>query len=393
MATPMPKSRNSMKSLIKRALRPSSQSYFLFGPRGVGKSTWVKGQYPEAMRIDLLSPDIARELLAHPEKLGKLVDARQSDIIIIDEVQKAPAVLTVVHQLIESNRNLQFILTGSNARKLKQAGADLLGGRALRCFMHPFTGFELKENFSYSRALRYGLIPLIWNSDDPETSLDAYIDLYLKEEIQQEGLVRRLDDFARFLEAISFSHGAVLCVTNIARECEVNRKTVENYIQILDDLLIGYQIPVFSKKAKRELIKSSKFYFFDTGVFNTLRPRGPLDKPEEIGGASLEGLVAQHLRAWIDYCFPDHMLCFWRTKAKLEVDFIIYGPRVFAAIEVKASRHVTHADTRALREFKKDYPQARLLMLYGGDDRYVEGDVLILPCETFLTELQEIMIS
>jgi predicted AAA+ superfamily ATPase len=385
----MPKWNNFMKSHIKRAFRAPSQSYFLFGPRGVGKSTWVKEQYPDALRIDLLSPDSARQLMAHPESLRKFVDARQNDTIIIDEVQKVPAVLSVVHQLIEENKNLQFILTGSNARKLKQAGADLLGGRALRCFMHPFISSELGDGFSFSRALNDGLIPLIWNADDPRLSLQTYISLYLKEEIQQEGLVRNLDDFARFLEAISFSHGALLSTSTIARECSVNRKTVENYIQILDDLLIGYQLPIFSKKAKRELIKSNKFYFFDTGVFNTLRPRGPLDKPEEIGGAAVEGLVAQHLRAWIDYYYPDHALYFWRTKAKLEVDFIIYGPRVFAAIEVKASRQISHKDTRGLREFKKDYPQARTIMLYGGELPYYEGEVLVMPCEDFLSRLKE----
>jgi predicted AAA+ superfamily ATPase len=385
------KKRVFMVHLIKRAFVPPSQSYFLFGPRGVGKSTWVEELYPDALRIDLLSPDMERQLLGRPESLRNIVAAYSGSTIIIDEVQKVPSVLTVVHQLIEEKRGLQFILTGSNARKLKQAGADLLGGRALRRFLHPFICDELGAAFSMTDALRYGLIPLIWNAEDKNGMLQAYINLYLKEEIQQEGLVRRLEDFARFLEAISFSHGSILNASNISRECEVNRKTVENYIQILDDLLIGYQLPVFSKKAKRDLIKSNKFYFFDSGVFNTLRPKGPLDKPEEIGGAALEGLVAQQLRAWIDYYHPDYNLYFWRTKGKLEVDFIIYGPDIFAAIEVKASRQVMYKETRSLREFKKDYPQAKLYMLYGGEHHYVEDDVNVIPCELFLKQIELIL--
>ncbi len=378
-------------TLIHRAFHPPAQSYFLFGPRGVGKSTWVEMQYPEALRIDLLSPDVERQLLAKPESLNNLIKAYKGSTIIIDEVQRVPAILTVIHQLIEKNKKLQFILTGSNARKLKQAGADLLGGRALKCFLHPFIYDELKESFSMHEALQYGLIPLTWNAPDKYAMLQSYINLYLKEEIQQEGLVRRLDDFARFLEVISFSHGALLNISNIARECEVNRKTVENYIHILEDLLIGYQLPVFSKKAKRELIKSNKFYFFDSGVFNTLRPKGFLDKPEEIGGAALEGLIAQQLRAWLDYQYAGHHLYFWRTKGDVEVDFIIYGPSIFLAIEVKASRQITLKDTRSLREFKKDYPQASLYMLYGGEHAYVEGEVIIMPCELFLKEMAVIL--
>lgn len=378
-----------MNHFVSRAFSPPHQSYFLFGPRGVGKSTWVESLYPDALHIDLLSPEIERKLLAYPEQLRGIVDAYRGSTIIIDEVQKAPGVLTVVHQLIEEQRGLQFILTGSNARKLKQAGADLLGGRALRSFLHPFICTELGKDFSMSRALHSGTIPLIWNAEDPMLRLQAYINLYLKEEIQQEGLVRHLDDFARFLEIISFSHGSLLSVSNISRECEVNRKTVENYIQILEDLLLGYKLPIFTKKAKRELIKSSKFYFFDTGVYNALRPRGPLDSPDEIGGAALEGLVAQHLRAWIDYYHSDHALYFWRTRGNVEVDFIVYGPQFFRAIEVKSARKVTLKDTRALREFKKDYPMAELYLLYGGDHAYIEDGIHIMPAESFLRELDD----
>ena len=218
--------------------------------------------------------------------------------------------------------------------------------------------------------------------------LAAYISLYLHEEIQAEGLVRNTEKFSRFLEAISFSHGSLLNVSNIARECEVKRKTVENYLSILEDLLLCYQLPVFTKRAQRQLISHNKFYLFDSGVFSTLRPKGNLDRPEEIGGAALEGLVAQHLQAWKDYNDTKHQLAFWRTKAGLEVDFIVYGELGFWAIEVKNTKRVNSSDLRGLRAFLKDYPKAKAILLYRGTEKIISGGVLCIPCEDFLKSLK-----
>jgi len=201
-------------------------------------------------------------------------------------------------------------LTGSSARKLKRSGVDLLAGRALLKFMNPFVAAEMGSSFSLEKALEIGILPLAWDNPSPEAVLTAYTALYLKEEIQAEGLVRNIGDFARFLEIISFSHGALLNLNNIASECNMSRSTVSNYLQILEDMLLGYTLNVFTKRAKRALTSHPKFYLFDAGVFRALRPRGPLDRPEEIHGAALEGLIAQHLKAWIDDQQADYELTF-----------------------------------------------------------------------------------
>ncbi|MCW5589584.1 MAG: DUF4143 domain-containing protein [Legionellales bacterium] len=225
--------------------------------------------------------------------------------------------------------------------------------------------------------------------------MQGYIHLYLREEIQAEGLVRNLESFSRFLEAISFSHGSLLNVTNIARECEVKRKTVENYINILEELLLAFQISVFSKRAQRALSAHPKFYLFDSGVFQTLRPRGPFDKVDEVEGMALEGLVAQHLRAWNDYSSEKHTIYFWRTRSGVEVDFVVYGPKGLWAIEVKNSQRVHPADTNSLEIFLTDYPEAKAVLLYRGNEYIQQKNVLCMPCEKFLNQLRpnEVLIN
>lgn len=373
---------------IERLFPLPTQSYFLLGPRGTGKSTLIRNAYPDALWIDLLRPDVYRNFLARPERLYELLAASASKTVIIDEVQKLPALLTVVHEVIEQKKGYCFILTGSSARKLKRSGADLLGGRALKRGLYPFLAAELGERFSLPTALTDGLLPLIYESDNAQDSLQAYINLYLQEEIQAEGLVRSLEQFSRFLEAISFSHASLLNTANIARECEVKRKTVENYLTLLEDLLLAYQLPVFTKRAQRELVAHPKFYLFDAGVFYALRPKGILDRPEEIQGAALEGLVAQHLKAWIDYSAANYQLAFWRTRAGVEVDFIVYGEQGFWALEVKNSSRVFAQDTKALETFIQDYPEARGILLYRGQERLKMGNIICLPCEDFLRQLQ-----
>jgi predicted AAA+ superfamily ATPase len=232
------------------------------------------------------------------------------------------------------------------------------------------------------------MLPVVWAAADREAALNAYLAAYLKEEVQQEGLARNTGSFSRFLEAMSFSHGSLLNATEVARECQVNRSTVEGYLSILEDLLLGFRVPVFNRRASRQLTGHPKFYFFDSGVYRKLRPRGPLDHPDETGGAALEGLVAQHLRAWLAYSHSDNRLHYWRTKSGSEVDFVIYGPDCFTAIEVKAAKRVERRDTRALRAFQEDYPEAGALLLYGGRQRLKVNGVLCLPCEDFLRELR-----
>ena len=374
--------------IIQRFFRDPGRSYFLFGPRGTGKSTWVKQMNPQATYVDLLKPEIERQFTAYPERLSALVQKGSSQTIFIDEIQRAPALLTVVHDIIEQKTGIKFVLSGSSPRKLKRTGADLLGGRALLREMHPFMASELGERFNLEQALSNGLLPIVFGDPAPQQVLQTYISLYLKEEIQTEGLIRNLSSFSRFLEAISFSQASLLNVTNVARECEVKRGTVENYIQILEELLLSFQLPVFRNRTQRELIQHPKFYLFDVGVFTALRPRGILDVPTEIQGPALEGLVAQHLRAWNDYSDEKHSISFWRTRAGLEVDFIVYGPGGLWAIEVKNSTKVHDGDLKSLKAFLEDYPMAKLILLYRGNLRFQQGTIDCVPCEDFLRRLQ-----
>ena len=374
--------------LQRRFLHPPRHSFFLFGPRGTGKSTWLRQALPDALVIDLLQPDVARDLIARPERLRDLVrgvPARST--VVLDEVQRVPELLNVVHALIESTDRRRFVLTGSSARKLRRGGVDLLAGRALVRTLHPFMASEL-DRFEFGAALTRGLLPLVVAARRPDDVLRAYASLYLDEEVRLEGWARNAGVFARFLEAISFSHAAVLNVANVARECQVERKTVAAYIEVLEDLLLSFRVPVFTRRAKRDTIAHQKFFFFDAGVFRSLRPRGPLDRPQEIDGAALEGLVAQHLRAWIAYRASDAELFFWRTRSGVEVDFVVYGAAGFWAIEVKNTDRVRPVDLRGLEAFGIDYPQAQRVLLYRGARRERRGPIWLLPIEDFLRALR-----
>lgn len=374
---------------IHRFLNPPPGSFFLLGPRGTGKSTWLKHRYPNSLRLDLLDPETFRIYGARPERLREWIEGSPKiKQIVLDEIQKLPDLLPVVHQLIEEKRGWQFILTGSSARKLKRTGADLLGGRAVVRGMYPFMAAEMAGGFALATALESGTLPIVCSAVDPKDVLKAYAALYLKEEVQTEGLVRNVGQFARFLEVASFSHASTVNASNIARECQVERKVVEGYLTILDDLLLTFRIPVFTKRAKRELSAHPKLYFFDAGVYRSLRPHGPLDRPSEIDGAALEGLVAQHLRAWSDYGAWDSQLGFWRTRSGVEVDFVVYGPKGFWAIEVKNEARVQDSSLRGLQAFQEDYPEATALLLYRGRERLKVKGILCVPCEEFLRQLR-----
>jgi len=375
--------------IIDRFFQAPEGSFFLFGPRGTGKSTWISTRFKKALTINLLEADTFRTLASKPERLSEIVRGNpDKNVIFVDEIQKVPELLPVVHLLIEENSSRRFILTGSSARKLKRTGADLLAGRALLKTMHPFMAAELGERFDLNEALKTGLLPLVRASANSEDVLRSYAALYIREEVQMEGLIRNVGSFARFLEAMSFSHAAPLNISGVSRDCEVERKTVEGYVQILEDLLLGRRIPVFTKRARRKVSDHPKFYFFDAGVYRSIRPRGPIDRPEEIDGHALEGLVAQHLLAWNAYRGNPFEISFWRTRAGVEVDFVLYGPSEFWAIEVKNTSKVRDEDLRSLRTFVADYPECRALFLYRGEDRLLRRGILCLPCEEFLRQLR-----
>ena len=373
-------------AIKNRFFQDPKQSFFLFGPRGTGKSTWLHQHFPSAHFIDLLAPDVFRSFLTRPERLQEVVEGTGAETIIIDEVQKVPELLDAVHLLMEKKHGLRFVLTGSSARKLKRTGVDLLAGRAIVKTMHPFMAAETADSFTLESALQTGMVPLVTESTNPRETLNSYVAIYLREEVQTEGLVRNIGAFSRFLEAASFSHGSVLNIAAIARECQVQRKTVEGYLQILEDLLLSFRVPIFARRSKRILAAHPKWYYFDAGVFRSLRPSGPIDSPQEIDGAALEGLVAQHLRAWSAYRGTGELF-YWRTKSGVEVDFILYGEKEFYAIEVKNSTRIQGKMLRGLRSFCEDYPEATPVLLYRGRERLKIDNITCIPCQNFLTAL------
>lgn len=380
---------NILILMRNRFFSPPLQSYFLFGPRGTGKSTFLKQTYPQAYTIDLLLADNYQKYLAHPDRLAQVCQALPPEAtVVIDEVQRVPALLSVVHHVMEKQKDLQFILTGSSSRKLKRAGVDLLAGRALRRELHPYLLSEIGDVNSLDPYLERGLLPLVVEAKEPAETLASYISLYINDEVKAEGLVRNLDSFARFLESISFANAKQYNVSEISRECGVSRTSITSYIEILEDLLLCFVLPVFSARAKRKLVVSKKFYFFDVGVYQSIRPRGTLAYTEQIGGAALETLIAQHLRAWVAYSGAKNGLYYWRTQAGNEVDFVLYGEHVFSAFEVKQASTVRRSDLSGLKSFREDYPTAKLFLIYLGDEPLVIDGITCVPAIRFLKDLQ-----
>ena len=338
--------------------------------------------------MDLLKPDEFRKYSAKPERIVELIKGNLSKkIVIIDEIQKIPELLSAVHYIIEEIPSIQFILTGSSARKLRRGGINLLAGRVILKKIFPFLYSELNNKFSFNEILQYGLVPVVLASGNPKDVLDTYISLYIKEEVQLEGFIRNFGNFSRFLESISFSHASLLNISNVARDCEVERKTVEGYIEILEDILIAERLKVFSKKAKRALVQHPKFYFFDVGVYRTLRPKGPFDRPEEIGGLALEGLIFQQLKAWNNYSGKLFEIYFWRSRGGVEVDFVLYGEDGIFAIEVKNNNKIRPEDLRSLSEFRNDYSNSKTILLYNGSENLLIKDTICIPIEDFLKKL------
>jgi uncharacterized protein len=367
------------------------QSFFLFGPRGVGKTSWLKTRYPGAVYFDLLNDDVCREFLGRPTRLGERISFRDdSNWIIVDEIQKVPALLNEVHRLIEG-RKLKFILTGSSARSLRRKGVNLLAGRALTYHMHPLTSVELKEQFDLAKSLQNGLLPMAYLGKQPRKYLLSYINTYLREEVTQEGVTRNVPLFARFLEVASFSQGEILSYSEIAREIGVSRYTVANYFDILEDLLIASRLPVFTKRAKRKVIAHPKFYYFDVGVYRVIRPQGPLDVSTEIDGAALETLFLQEAKAYNDYLELEYNFYYWRTQNQEEVDFVLYGNNGFHAFEIKRKEKLYSGDFSSLRVFAADYPEAKLHLLYGGTEEYYEADIQVIPYKAALLKLPKII--
>jgi len=367
------------------------KSFFLLGPRGTGKTMWVKKIFSEALYFDLLKTSTYTELLSDPTKIERKIPSDYTGWVVVDEIQKIPELLNEVHRLIEEKK-ITFVLTGSSARKLRKKGVNLLAGRAYTFHLYPLTCWEMEQSFDLEYALQWGLLPSLYDDgEDPRLFLRSYVETYLREEVLQEGLTRSIAGFNRFLEAASFSQGEIVNMSAVGRDCSLNRKVVESYFEILQDLLIAYLLPVFSKRAKRKLVTHPKFYYFDVGVYRILRPKGPWDTPELIDGPALETLFLQHLIALNSYMQLDYELFFWRTQTGHEVDFVLYGERGIFAFEIKRSRSVTSKDLRNMKLFLEDYPDARCFHIAAVDSAEYYGNIQVLPYELALKDLPKLI--
>lgn len=335
-------------------------SIFLFGARQTGKSTILRQQFPESIYIDLLDSQVKSRYERRPVLLYEtLKDKAVGTIIIIDEIPEVPQLLNEVHRLI-SEKGLLFILCGSSARKLKRKGYNTLGGRAFPTFLFPFVSTELAD-FDIDRAVNHGMLPPHYLAQNPWRKLSAYIDVYLKEEIKEEALVRNLGAFQRFLEVAALTDGEMVNYNNIAQDCGVSAATVASYFDILEDTLVGYRLPAFTRVMKRRLVQAPRFYYFDVGIANHLLHRKDLVRGTTAYGHAFEHLVIQELYAFLHYRHSDEKLSFWRTYTGVEVDAVIGDARV--AIEIKSVEEVLPRHVKGLLSFGDDYPESRRIIV------------------------------
>jgi predicted AAA+ superfamily ATPase len=376
---------------IKRILNidlPPRQSAFLWGPRKTGKSTYLKERFPHSLVYDFLQTDLFLEFSKQPSLLRERLLAKGNDVlnypVILDEVQKVPQILDEVHWLIE-NKGLRFILCGSSARKLKRGKANLLGGRAWRYEMFPLVTAEL-ENLNLLRVLNRGMMPDHYLQESYKKALRAYTQDYLKEEVFDEGLTRNIPAFARFFDAMGYSHGELTNYSNIARECGVDSKTVKEYYQILVDTLLGTRVEPFKRRQNRQvIIRAAKFYLFDVGVAGAITKRHIEEEKGELFGKAFEHFILMEIAAHNSYNELDYEINFWRTKSGLEVDFVLGGGEV--AIEVKGTTHVKKRDLRPLTAFIEEYSPRKALVVCNEREERVHGRIRIIPYRNFLRDL------
>lgn len=373
--------------MIERILQISRElegSIFLFGARQTGKSTTLRQQFPKSIYIDLLDTEIKSRFSRRPVLLYEMLhDKPENTLVIIDEIPEVPELLNEVHRLI-AERQLLFILCGSSARKLKRKGKNTLGGRALPVYLYPFVSAEVSD-WDIDRAVNYGMLPPHYLAKNPSRLLSAYIQVYLKEEIKEEALVRNLDSFQRFLEIAALTDGEMVNYNNIAQDCGVSATTVSSYFDILEDTLIAYRIPAYRKVMKRRLVQAPRFYYFDVGVANHLLHRKDLVRGTDEYGHAFEHLVIQELYAWLHYTHSEEELTFWRTYTGIEVDAVIGEARV--AIEIKSVEEIKNRHLKGLKAFGEEYPQSRRIIVSLDRINRRIGDIECFYIKDFLAQL------
>ena len=376
--------------MFKRALslpRQGSATFFLWGPRQTGKTTLLRATYPNALWVDLLKADEFRRYLQNPESLRETLAARDAiRQVVIDEVQKVPALLDEAHWLHE-NRGIRFALCGSSARKVKRGQANLLGGRALRYELHGLTAAEIGREFDLKRMLNHGYLPVVYQSDNPKSLLNSYVADYLKEEVVAEGLVRNLPVYSEFLNMAALADAELVNFSTIARDCGVSSHTIKGHFQILEDTLLGRWLPAFTRRPKRRVIAAPKFYFADVGVVNHLARRGDLQPGSELYGKAFENWVFHELCAHNSYSNAFAKLAYWRLPSGIEVDFIVNDMEL--AIEAKATAKVTADHLKGLREVARDHRriEQRMIVCLERTSRKTDDGIWILPADEFIRRL------
>lgn len=375
---------------IPRLYRLPSGSFFLFGLRGVGKSTWIREQLPEARRFDLLDEGLYQSLLADPSLFaGELRGLERESWVVVDEVQRLPGLLNEVHRFIEE-RGLRFALLGSSARKLRAAGVNLLAGRALWREMFPLTPEELGPDFDLERTLEIGALPLVLDSETPTETLRAYVQLYLREEVKGEALVRNLPGFARFLPIAALFHGQVVNVAGLARDAGVARTTVQGYLEILEDTLLVTRLPAYEARLRVRERKRPKLYWVDPGVVRAVKKaRGPA-APDE-SGPLLEGWILTLLRTYMAERDLGDEVAFWAPSeaSKVEVDFLVRRGDELCALEVKAARRFHRTHLAGLRAVASLPGLRRRVLVYRGDRPLrTEDGIDVWPVASLLEALE-----
>ncbi len=379
-----------MTTEFKRALELTKliekKSCFLFGPRSTGKTTLIQQELAaEAFQINLLKAQYSLPLSQNPGILASLIEAQEKTLIVIDEVQKIPELLDEVHSLIEE-KSYHFLLTGSSARKLKRHHANMLGGRASQAALFPLTWYEIQQQvpFDLDRVLRYGSLPRVYLADKPEEELFAYVDLYLKEEVQAEALVRNLPSFTRFLKLAALASSEQINYSNIASDVGLSAKTIRDYYEILADTLLGFELPVWRSGRKRKVAATSKYYLFDCGVIHTLSGTKTIDRNSDLYGKSFEHFLIQEVRAYQSYFRRRWELTYWRTAQGDEVDLIVDD---CMAIEIKATQKVGAKDLRGLLKIRDEANWTSLILVSHDPLDQISEGISCLNWKTFLERL------
>jgi predicted AAA+ superfamily ATPase len=374
--------KNNVSRLIPLDQHLNSGSVLLLGPRRTGKSWIIRNELKPDLVYNLLQSDTFQELSARPSLIRESIKPN-TRLVVIDEIQKLPSLMDEVHLMIEET-NAHFLLTGSSARKLKRTHTSLMAGRAKTRYLFPFTSAELGQKFDLFQALKFGMLPPVYLSDDPEDIISSYTGDYLREEIMAEALTRKIENFSRFLLQAAMCNAELINYESIGNDAQVPARTIREYYQILVDTLLGYMLEPLATTGKRKPVSHSKFYFFDVGIVNAIVGSFQITQNHPSFGKCFESFIMCELKAYLSYLHPKAMLHFWRTQLGDEVDFVINGE---IAIEVKSTKMVTEIDLKGLKVMGEEHKLRRKIIVSRDSRKRVLNGVEILPYQNFLEDL------